>query len=514
MALALIEKMKKTIFLVIICLLAVSKVSCSKRGLEKMPITQTATKKMDNLMPMEEMPVAQMVKEVKEREKFYSLSATDMQLRNVLFILSRELPEYNIVVDPDVTGRVTVDFKDLPLEKVLAILLEPLNLEYTIEDNILRVSNPRMVTRTFRFVYVTSSRKSASTLLAVTGGEGGEGGAASSGSVESGETVDVWAEMEAGVSSLMSETGRLSINKRVGYISVTDYRSNLRGIEAFIKFFKSESGRQIYIRAKLLEVTLKEGFQFGIDWDASLKRVSGISSKSSPLVIDNNLAPALESSDTFFTPFANLTAMTLNRRDFSLIIRALTVQGKVSVLSSPQVTTMNGQTAIIRSVREDVVFQTETTTGTSGVPTQTVSADPFTFGVYLAVTPHADAEGMITMNIHPSVSSLVEIKSFPTDEPAASKPIIDTRETEVVVSVKNGEMIIIAGLMKDDINKSTSKIPLLGDIPYLGRAFQRTINKKEKTELVILLSPTIVGPQAKDFGKIRAKYKMLQKQFP
>ncbi len=507
-------KMKKTILLVIICLLVVGEAACSKRGLEKMPITQIAIKKMDDLVPMEEMPVAQMVEEVKEREKFYSLSVTDMELRNVLFILSRELPEYNIVVDPDVTGRITVDFKDLPLEKVLAILLEPLNLEYTIEDNILRVSSPRMVTRTFRFVYATATRKSSSTLVAVTGGEGGDGGAPSSGSIESEESVDVWAEMEAGISSLMSETGRLSINKRVGYISVTDFRSNLKQIEAFIKFFKGESGRQIYIRAKLLEVTLKDGFQFGIDWDTSFKNVLGLSSKKQPLIIDNNLAPALAPTDTFFTPFANLTAMAINRKDFSLIIRSLEVQGKVSVLSSPQVTTLNGQTAIIRSVREDVVFQTETTTGTSGVPTQTVSAEPFTFGVYLAVTPHADEGGMITLNIHPSVSSLVEIKTFPTDDPQASKPIIDTRETEVVVSVKNGEMIIIAGLMKDDINKQTSKIPLLGDIPYIGKAFQRIVNKKEKTELVILLSPTIVGPQAKDFGNIRSKYKMLQKHFP
>ena len=507
--------MKKTILLVIICLLAVSKAACVKdKGLKKIPIAQVVTQRPDNFMPMEEMPVTQMVEEVKERERFYSLSVTDMELRNVIFILSRELPEYNLVVDPDVTGRVTVDFKDLSLDKVFAVLLDPLNLEYTIEENILRVSNPRMVTRTFRFVYTTSTRKSSSTLMAVTGGEGGDGGASSSGSVEANETVDVWAELEAGISSLMSETGKLSINKRVGYISVTDYRSNLREIEAFINFFKRESGRQIYIRAKLLEVTLKEGFQFGIDWDASLKSFAGLSSKKQPLLIDNNLAPALAPTDTFFTPFANLTAMTLNRRDFSLILRALEVQGKVSVLSSPQVTTLNGQTAIIRSVREDVVFQTETTTGTSGVPTQTVSADPFTFGVYLAVTPHADEEGVITLNIHPSVSSLVEIKSFPTADPAASKPIIDTRETEVVVSVKDGEMIIIAGLMKDDISRNISKIPLLGDIPYLGKAFRRTINKKEKTELVILLSPTIVGPKAKDFGGIRAKYKMLQKQFP
>lgn len=121
---------------------------------------------------------------------------------------------------------------------------------------------------------------------------------------------------------------------------------------------------------------------------------------------------------------------------------------------------------------------------------------------------------MITLDIHPSVSSLVEIKSFPTVDPEAARPVIDTRETEVTVTVKEGEMVIIAGLMKDNVSENVTRIPLLASIPYLGKAFQRTVKKNEKTELVILISPTIVGPQAKDYGEIRAKYKMLQKQFP
>ncbi|ODS33267.1 MAG: general secretion pathway protein D [Candidatus Scalindua rubra] len=510
--------MKKTILLIVIFLFAGSKVACfnkKKEGLKKMPIPHVATQKPWEIMPMEELPVTQMVEEVKEREKFYSLSVKDMKLRDVLFVFARELPEYNIVVDPDVTGRVTVDFKDLPLGKVLAVLLEPLNLEYTIEDNLLRISNPRMVTRTFEFVYSTASRTSKSTVMAVTGAVDEEGGSgASFGSVETEETVDVWVELESGIKDLLSDTGRSIINKRVGYITVTDYRSNMKRIEEYIDLFKTSVKTMIHIRAKLLEVTLKEGSEFGINWDATLKQIGFLSGKSNPLTINQDFAPALEqetgpTGESRTGDVAELFQLSIDHRDFDFVIRALETQGKVTVLSAPEISTLNGQKAILSSVTQDVFFESQQS-GTGGDPLTTITAEAFTFGVYLDVTPHVDSEGMITMEVHPSVSSFIAIRTSGD----ASRPAIDTRETETVVTIKDGETVIIAGLMKDDIKENISKIPLLGDIPYIGKAFRRETKSNNKTELVILISPTIVGPRAKDFGTIREKYKILKKQFP
>lgn len=523
---------------------------CAKE-LKDMPVTQVAPEKAEKPPPMEEMPVSQVVEEAKEKEKLYSLSVRDLDVRDVFFIFKKELPEYNIVMDPDVSGTVAVDFKDLPLEKALEYIMEPLNLEYTMEENILRVSKPRIETRTFEFVYSTATRTAKGTLMAVTGGGGGTsgvvppggamagGGATSTsyGSIETADTTNVWNELEAGIKDLLSDKGKVSVNRRVGYITVTDYRSNLKGIEEFIDFFKTTTKRQILIKAKILEVTLTESSEFGIDWNIVIKKFNVLGARKGQIggsVETRTMGPAIGKhksatsqpiglKQTFsslgrsLSPFAigqqtELFQFGITHENFDMLVKALETQGKVTVLSAPEVSTLNGQKAIIRSVREDAVFQTTTTT-TSGVTTTSATVQPFTIGVFLDVIPHVDSEGMITMSIHPSVSSLVEVKTFGTGT-TASKPIIDTRETDTVVVVREEETVLIAGLMQDKILVEIAKIPLFGDIPFLGKLFRKERKSAQKSELVVLLSPTVVGPAAKDFGTARQKYWMLKKQFP
>ncbi len=512
-------------------------------GLKEMPVTQVAAQKEKALRQMKVMPVTQVVEKMRETEKLYSLSAKDMELRKVLFLFAKELPEYNVVIDPDVSGRVTVDIKELSLDRVLAILLGPLGLEYVLEDDILRISKPRMVTRIFEFVYSTTKRDAQTSLVAITGSQGGSsgggggslgggGGSAGGGmgpgggggsgggsgsnsysSIGTDEKVDVWSELEDGIRDLLSGTGKLSISKRIGRISVTDYRSNMKGIASFIDAFKRDTKKQIFIKAKIMEIKLTEGSDFGIDWNAVLKGTSLFGGKGNPGSIVQNFAPAQGALDSF-TRFASPITGIINRGNLTATIRAMEVFGEVTVLSSPQVSTLNGQKAIIRSVREDVVFQSSQSTGTGGNPIATTTAQPFTFGVFLDVTPHVDSEGMITMDVHPSVSSLVEIRpSDTTASPQASKPIIDTREAETVVTIKEGETVLIAGLMADDVQKNISKFPILGDIPYIKKIFRREIVNTRKSELVILINPTLVGPRAKDFGDSREKYKMLSRLF-
>ena len=498
--------MKKIILTIaVVCL-----VGCvqTREAMKEMPSMQVASRGAEKLMPMDDLPVTQVVDEIREREKYFSLSVNNMELRNVFFILAREISEYNVVVDPDVTGAVTVSFNDLPLEKVLAVLLEPLGLEYIIEDTILRISKPRVVTRTFEFVYSTTTRTSQSSLMAVTGsgasGSSGGGTSSSFDSVNTIEEVNVWEELETGIRELLSAKGMLSTNRRTGRITITDYRSNLKVLEGFIAFFKRETMRQIHIKAKILEITLTDKSVWGIDWDYLFK----VGSTSLTL---GQTAFAPSTLDNFS---GMVTGTVLGASgDLDIVVSALEGQGNVNVISSPQVTTLNGQTAIIRSITEDVVFQ-QSTNNTSGGITQTVTADPFVYGVFLGVTPHADSEGTITMDIHPSISSLVAILDFPdSSAPLASRPKIETRETQTVVSVKNKEVVIIAGLMQDDVSETISKFPLLGDIPYVGKLFRREEKSSEKSELVILLTPTIVGHSAKDFGTIRDKFKLLEKGF-
>jgi MSHA biogenesis protein MshL len=291
----------------------------------------------------------------------------------------------------------------------------------------------------------------------------------------------------------------------------------MKEIASFIDDFKRITKIQILIKAKIIEIKLTEGSDFGIDWTATFSglKLLGATGNNPPGSLAQLFAPSSTALNTFST-FASPITGVINRGDLTATVKAMEAYGEVTVLSSPQVSTLNGQKAIIRSVREDVVFQSsQSSSGGGGSnPIATTTAEPFTFGVFLDVTPHVDSEGMITMDIHPSVSSLVEIRtSDTTDSPAASKPIIDTRETETVATIKDGETVIIAGLMADDVQKNISKFPILGDIPFIKKLFSREIINTRKSELIILINPTIVGPRAKDFGDARKKYKMLSKLF-
>ena len=510
----------KNIILAIITAFIVAGCATTKEELKKMPVSQLVPKRVTKVSPMDELPVTQMLEEVKEREKLYSLSVKDMEIENVLHVLTGELPEYNIIVEPGVSGKVTASFKNLTLDKVLEVLLNPLGLEYVIDGNILRISEPKMVTRTFNFTYTTSSRNSKSSVMAVTGAGDDEGAGASYGSVEIEESVNVWAELKSGITALMTpDAGKLAISSRVGYITVTDYRSNMERIEEYMDIFKSSVQTQIHIRAKLLEVTLKDGNEFGIDWGATLKSIPFFSDRTNPLSIVQSFAPILggitptgqsRATATDSNEIANQFQFGKSEGHFTYLINALKSQGDVTVLSSPEVTILNGQKAILSSVTQDVYFETQQSSSGSGTGViSTTTANAFNYGVYLDVTPHVDLEGMITMEVHPSVSSFIELKTSGT----AQRPSIDTRETETVVTINNAETILIAGLIKDDLKSNQSKLPLLGDLPVAGKAFRRSLRSDIKTELVILITPTIVGPRAKDFGSIRSKYSMLRTPF-
>jgi MSHA biogenesis protein MshL len=510
--------MRKIIILSVAILFLAGCKTADLLGLKEMPVTQQVVAQEKAVRKMEVMPVSQVVEEMEEREKLYSLSAKDMELRKILFLFAEELSEYNLVIDPDVTGRVTVDFKELSLDKTMAILLEPLGLEHTIEDDILRISKPRMVIRSFEFVYSTTNRSSSTSLVAMTGGGGTTSGGAGSGSssasfgsVSTEETINVWGELESGIRDLISEEAKLAISKRIGRVTVTDYRKNMTEVTSFMEVFKGETKKQILITAKILEVQLTEGSAFGINWEAVFRGIDLLGSAENPGTLAQKFAPVITKGIGFSGETEAITA-TINRGDFEAVINALQEQGEVTVVSSPQVSTLNGQKAIIRSVTEDVTFQSSQSSGSGGDPISSTTAEPFTYGVFLDVTPHVDSEGMITMDIHPSVSNFV--RNAVSGDGSASKPIIDTRETETVATIADGETVLIAGLMADTVRKNVTKFPFFGDIPLIKKLFRKEVEESAKKELVILIRPTLVGARAKDFGDARARYTMLSKLFP
>jgi MSHA biogenesis protein MshL len=441
---------------------------------------------------LEELLVTQVEEKRGLEERLISFSVQGVDVKEVLRGLA-EASELNIVYDPDISGPVTVDLKDVTLAETLDLILTPLGLEYRREKNVLRVTKPQLETRIFTIDYVNIKRGGTSAMdvsataavsgaaVGSTAGGGGglEGGTAR---VESkGTDIDLLTDLEKELKPLLSPQGALTVNKLSGTIAVTDFPKNQRRVAAFLEQVTGRMMRQVIINARVLEVVLTDDYQFGIDWTA--------------------VATYMGTQGTFtqvLSPNAGFFQISVTDSDFSAVLDAVATQGDVNTLSNPKVAALNNQKAIIRAARDDVFFVTSVRTIDQGGTTiervtetipQTVS-----IGVILDVTPQIGSDGTVTMHIHPIVTDNVGTATAVTGETA---PIVAIRETDTMVTVQDGQTIIIGGLIEERQDDSIIKVPLLGDIPLLGGLFRQTKKKGRKAELVILLSPTVlIGDRA------------------
>lgn len=170
------------------------------------------------------------------------------------------------------------------------------------------------------------------------------------------------------------------------------------------------------------------------------------------------------------------------------IIQALSTQGNVNIISSPKVSTLNNQPAIIKVAQEDPYFQTTQTT-VYGQSNTTTEVNFITIGVVLAVTPQIGSDGTIILTIHPTITDKVgQVTSVQGDV----VPIVDVRETDTVVRVNDRQTILFAGLIQNKVTENVIAVPLVSEIPWLGYLFKHTSREVQRTELVVMLTPKIV----------------------
>jgi MSHA type pilus biogenesis protein MshL len=238
----------------------------------------------------------------------------------------------------------------------------------------------------------------------------------------------------------------------------------------------------VIINAKIVQVTLSDEHQSGIDWRAI--------SEITPLKL-KGAAPGGSVFRQSLSSGAEIFQFGVSLSNFSLLMDAMSRQGKVDILSNPEIATINNQKAIIKAGREDTYWRITTQVDPmTGQKTETASPQTITVGVVLDVTPQISDNGEIIMNIHPSIT---ERAGESVSRLGDTMPILDVRETDTVVKIKSGETIFIAGLMQNKKTEEKSSVPLISRIPLIGRLFRRTKEDIEKTELVIFLTPTILG---------------------
>jgi len=280
-------------------------------------------------------------------------------------------------------------------------------------------------------------------------------------------------------SSLTPEVGKLRVDKRSNSLVITELPAKLPEITQLIQAFDAKH-RQVFIEATILQVTLKDHFDTGINWEWLSESGSGLAD----INIVNTAAIASDAASG-----AKVVVGSIVDDDATATLKALHEFGDTDVLSTPHIAVMNNQEAKILVGRREA-YVTTTTTQAQTTATTAESIQFVDVGVKLYVTPVVSENGFITMKIRPEVSSVVSTLKTSTGN---TIPIVETSEAETQVMVKDGSTIVIGGLMKDEATLTQQKIPLVGDLPLIGLLFGNRSDRIKKTELVILMSPHVIS---------------------
>jgi MSHA biogenesis protein MshL len=343
------------------------------------------------------------------------------------------------------------------------------------------------------------------------GGQGGQAGGNTGGaSVNTRSESDYWSDLEEVITSIIGSAqvsgGMLDtlganaggndraviISPQTGMIVVRAYPSELDKVAEFLSMSQSILQRQVVLEAKILEVTLNESFQSGINL-ALLDRINGddqFAMNSSLLGLDSEPGGNGTAVVDPLAPITQSLQVGFNSRDFDAVIRLLETQGNVQVISSPRITTLNNQKAVFK-VGDEEYFATNPTTGvTTGTAATTTNQNanlqPFFSGISLDVTPQISDEGDIILHIHPLLN-LVQQDSKTIGNETFPLAKSDTRESDSIARARNGEVIVISGLMQTRAKGSEAGVPGVRKMAVVGNVFEQRSTELEKTELVILL---------------------------
>jgi general secretion pathway protein D/MSHA biogenesis protein MshL len=299
-----------------------------------------------------------------------------------------------------------------------------------------------------------------------------------------------------------SKTGAyFTIDKPVGIITVTATRDLLDKVDKYITSLKRELYKQVNIEAKVIEVQLTKNEDYGINWSKVLKNFGVTGTATFGVPNSSNTAGQVWPNPT---SQSFISTISLNNATFNVFLNALKEQGTTKVLSSPKISVMNGEPAFITVGRNTTyiskVTSTESTSGAVPTTSYTVDTSSILSGVGLALTANIMDNNEVVLNLVPVTSTLqspIEYKDFglnSSGQAAASVglPVVDVREMSTTVRVKNGEMLIIGGLINNTDKKDGQFAPILGDIPILKYLFGYKSNSLTKNELIILLKPTVL----------------------
>ncbi len=466
---------------------------------------------------------------IEKIEPRFDVSVNRANARSFFVSLVKDTP-YNIVVHPEVTGKITLNLQDVTIPEVMEIAYNTYGYEYEKIINGFIVHPNKIQSKIFKINYLNVTREGQSATRVSSGQPTESSNTSSTGSsgstrqtssqsilaasnIKTESKLDFWAEIEAAIGAIIgSDEGKsVIISPQSGLIIIRAYPSELRKAQDFLQSAEIIMQRQVILEAKIIEVELKDGYQQGINWaslsdsgNTLLGQTGGgtLLQDGSSIIGGNtgNLDPSNFSqlSGNAVSAFGGMFTLAVKSGNFAAFFEFLETQGNMQVLSSPRVSTINNQKAVIK-VGSDEFFLTDiSTTTTSGVTTTTtpdITLTPFFSGISLDVTPQIDENGSIILHIHPTISDVVDqTKVFTVADQTLSLPLAfsQVRESDSIVYAKNGEIVVIGGLMTNKLIEKESGTPFLSSIPILGNLFKHISQEEVKSELVILLKPIVI----------------------
>ena len=440
----------------------------------------------------------------------FTVVATDLPASELLFALARDA-RLNLDVDPSITGRVSINAIDQTLPQILKRISRQVSLRYYLDGPNLVVELDKPFLRVYRIDYLNMERTTKSSIGIETAlaqaDEGSSGDSAAT--VENEASNDFWKSLEANLEMLASVDGvkgTVISNRESGTMSIHTTASAHEDIQRFIDQVTKSARQQVLIEATLVEVTLNDEFQGGVDW-ARIANGNGWSYGLDLLSSTTDMGSLTPLPST--GPVAEVSYIHSNSdRDITGAIKALDTFGDVSVMSSPKIMALNNQTSILKVADNRVYFEIDATanvSGDSGTVTNTfnTTAKTVPVGFVMSVTPFISADDEVILNIRPTLTKILRfvpdpnpvLKDFDIVSPI---PEIQVREMEAVMRVASGNTVVIGGLMQDTAETTDTGIPGLHDAKGFGLLFGTKTRRYDKTELVIFLRPRVLDNASLD----------------
>jgi len=420
--------------------------------------------------------------------KLYTLVFNNAPLGAVISAITKDT-DLNLSVESeiDLAKPVTVNLKRVTFQEALdMVVVKGAGYAYKIEDGHLNIQ--RFEERIYHLDYLDMAGETAIEV----GGDMLTAGVAGSGvagkfqvkAQRSVENTDVWTRLQTDLEGLKSEQGTLRINRNAGIIYIADTPRRLASMVRFLDSLSESLYRQVFLEAKIMEVILNDTYKYGIDWSSM-----NVAFTSDSSILPDSLNISFNSGGTF---------ALADESSLNMILDFLRTQGDVSVLSNPHLAVMNGRSAVMTVGFQ---FPYGDVTGVdrdpeTGVITFGTSIKRTVLGLQLGITPQISSDGIVTLHIVPTITRIqgeekVELPTSVDTTQTISNPIIDLQELATTVRVREGNSIVLAGLISKIKQLNHEGLPWLSKIPILKYLFKKAEDKGESRELVIFITPYI-----------------------